>query len=139
MANTTERTTSSGETITTRETSRRSYFVTLTPNMYGRGDIGPAIVDIVTYAHTSNTRPVITPTFVVFIDGEHQWAGPEEHIIGNIDYALRGSFINPVEISPVRETKEYAVWTVQHSTARAKWFATEDEAREIAAKLSTRK
>lgn len=34
--------------------------------------------------------------------------------------------------------REYAVWTVGHSTARVKWFETEDEARTVAAQLSRR-
>lgn len=35
--------------------------------------------------------------------------------------------------------REYAVWTVQHSSGTVKWFKTEDEAREVARKLSTRR
>jgi hypothetical protein len=94
----TQRTTKSGETITTRETARRSYFVTLTPNMYGRGDIGPARVDVVTYAHTSDTRPHIVDTFRVFVDGVGHWGGPAAHIADDPEYALRGSFAHCVEI-----------------------------------------
>lgn len=71
---TTVRTSPKGETITSTEVGRTrwagSYY----------GEVGPSLVEVVTYSHVSDQRPSLYDTFVVEVNGADGFSGFASHL-----------------------------------------------------------
>lgn len=88
------------ETITTTEVGRERFVGTV------RGVFGPAIVEVVTLAHTSDTRPYLHNTCSVEVDGVHRYSFNADHETNHpahhnnrFDYTLA-----PVAPAPTKPT-----------------------------------
>lgn len=88
------------ETITDTEVIRRTFVATCR----GIGSmthyvVGPVLVDVVITCHDSDTRPYITPTYSVKVDGAHRFGGPESHLDERgLPSDFERLFLNPREI-----------------------------------------
>jgi hypothetical protein len=132
------------ETITSTETERRRY-VGAVP-----GVVGPSIVEVVTYAHESDVRPVLRDSYAVEVNGQHRYgfgpgSTPDNHpanvwrleaVAEDPGPVRQVRYGRPDQYVPVRARGGWAVRDLVREELSAGPYATEVQAVYVAAVLS---